>query len=182
MVSDITDGTMNKRQSTHYIPNTDEYNDPDFLIDTGYDCVEQGEYEEALRLFSMGASIDNSDPDILNGLGITLCELGEYDKSRQVLERSVRHNPDDAITLANLAGVYWELGLTDKSVHCYTRALSLSPDIEEIHYNLINLYMESGSLYMAFLACGDYIREFPDNREARELMEEIILNLAMSLY
>ncbi len=155
---------------------------PSLLIDTGYEYVEMGDYDKALRLFSIGAMLDSSDPDILNGLGITLCELGKFKKSKQVLERSIRLNPNDAVTLANLAGVCWEMGEPEQAIYHYSRSLEVSQDIEEIHFNLINLYIETGALYMAYISCLNFIERFPEDEEAKELMEEIILNLAISMY
>jgi tetratricopeptide (TPR) repeat protein len=155
---------------------------PSLLIDTGYEYVEMGEYDKALRLFSIGAMLDSSDPDILNGLGITLCEMGKFEKSKQVLERSIRLNPNDAVTLANLAGVCWEMGKPEQAIYHYNKSLEASQDIEEIHFNLINLYIETGALFMAYISCLNFIERFPDDGEARELMEEIILNLAISMY
>jgi tetratricopeptide (TPR) repeat protein len=155
---------------------------PSLLIDTGYEYVETGDYEMALKLFSIGAMLDNTDPDILNGLGITLCELGKFSKSRRILEHSIKLNPNDAVTLANLAGVCWEMGDPERAIYHYTRSLENNPDIEEIHFNLINLYIECGALYMAYMACLTFMERFPEDEEAKELMEEIILNLAISLY
>ncbi len=100
---------------------------PSLLIDTGYEYVEMGDYDKALRLFSIGAMLDSSDPDILNGLGITLCELGKFKKSKQVLERSIRLNPNDAVTLANLAGVCWEMGEPEQAIYHYSRSLEVKP-------------------------------------------------------
>jgi tetratricopeptide (TPR) repeat protein len=155
---------------------------PALLIDTGYEYVEIGDYEKALRLFSIGAMLDNTDPDILNGLGITLCELGKFSKSRRILEHSIKLNPNDAVTLANLAGVCWEMGDPEQAIYHYSRSLEINPDIEEIHFNLINLYIECGALYMAYMACLTFMERFPEDEEAKELMEEIILNLAISMY
>ncbi|MBN1495299.1 MAG: tetratricopeptide repeat protein [Spirochaetes bacterium] len=155
---------------------------PSLLVDTGYEYIEMGEYEKALRLFSIGAMLDSSDPDILNGLGIALCELGKFKKSRQVLERSIRFNPDDAVTLANLAGVCWEMGDPEQAIYYYSKSLEVTRDIEEIHFNLINLYIETGALFMAYISCLDFVERFPEDGEAKELMEEIILNLAISMY
>lgn len=155
---------------------------PALLIDTGYEYVEMGDFDKALKLFSIGAMLDGTDPDILNGLGITLCELGKFKKSKQVLERSIKLNPHDAVTLANLAGVCWEMGEPEQAIFYYTKSLEINQDIEEIHFNLINLYIESGALYMAYIAYITFIERFPDDGEAKELMEEIILNLAISMY
>lgn len=155
---------------------------PSLLIDTGYEYVEMGDYDKALKLFSIGAMLNSTDPDILNGLGITLCELGRYKKSKQVLERSVRLNPNDAVTMANLAGVCWEMGEPEQAIYYYNKSLEVNKDIEEIHFNLINLYIETGALFMAYISCINFMERFPKDEEARELMEEIILNLAISMY
>ncbi len=155
---------------------------PALLIDTGYEYVEMGDFDKALKLFSIGAMLDGTDPDILNGLGITLCELGKFKKSKQVLERSIKLNPNDAVTLANLAGVCWEMGEPEQAIYYYTRSLEINQDIEEIHFNLINLYIETGALFMAYIACLTFVEQFPEDFEAKELMEEIILNLAISMY
>jgi tetratricopeptide (TPR) repeat protein len=155
---------------------------PSLLIDTGYEYVEMGDYDKALKLFSIGAMLNSADPDILNGLGITLCELGKYKQSKQVLERSVRLNPNDAVTMANLAGVCWEMGEPEQAIYYYNKSLEVNEDIEEIHFNLINLYIETGALFMAYISCINFMERFPQDEEAKELMEEIILNLAISMY
>ncbi len=152
------------------------------LIDRGYEYVESGDYQQAYKLFCMGASLDNTDVEILNGLGIALCELGKLDQSRQILERAARLHPDDAITYANLAGVYWEIENYDKAIYYYHQSLEIDNEIEETHFNLINLYLETGALYMGFILCCDYAEKFPEDKDAKELMDDIILNLALSVY
>lgn len=155
---------------------------PSLLVDTGYDYMELGEYAKALQLFSLGAMINGNDPEILNGLGIVLCELGRYQKSKEVLEHSVRLNPEDEVTAANLAGVCWEMGEPEQAIYYYHRSLEINPNIAEIHYNLVNLYIETGALYMAYIACLNFLERFPDNTEARELLNEILINLAIASY
>lgn len=156
--------------------------DPNLLVDAGYEYVEEGEFEAALKIFSIGLSIDDSDPDILNGIGISLCELGKLDDSKKVLELAVRHNPDDAVTIANLAGVFWELGDYEKAIHFYTKSIEIDQFMEESYLNLINLYMEAGMLYMAFMECTKFLNENPDHDEGKLIMDDIILNLGISMH
>ncbi len=168
------------------IPERDEFTelrDDQFkLIDRGYEYVESGDYQQAYRLFCMGASLDNNDAEILNGLGIALCELGKFNESKQVLKRAARIHADDAITCANLAGVYWETEDYDRAIYYYQKSLDIDDEIEETYYNLINCYIETGALYIAFMLCCDFLKKFPDEEDAAELMDEIILNLAVSIY
>lgn len=156
-------------------------NDHFLLIDRGYECVENGDLDNAFKLFTLGASLDNSDPEILNGLGITLYEMGKINESRVVLERAVRLNPDDAITYANLAGSCWELEDYEKAVFYYAKSIEKDDNIEETHFNLINCYIEIGAIFMALIACKKFLDLFPDNPEGKELMFDIILNLGISM-
>ena len=152
------------------------------MIDKAYELVEMGDFKEALELFTMVAADDESDPDILNGLGITLSELGRLQESQLVLEKAARLNPHDAAIYSNLAGVYWDQNELDKAIYFYNKAIELDPEIEDTYLNLIYLYMEAGSLYMAFINCLNIKKIFPDNDEVDELMEEIILNLGISIF
>jgi tetratricopeptide (TPR) repeat protein len=156
-------------------------NNENMLIEKGYEYIEIGEFEKAFTIFSMGTGANNSDPEILNGLGIALFELGYYDKSRKILERAARLNPQDAITYANLAGIMWETGDFNKSIQYYTRSIEIDSEIEETYYNLINLYLETGYLYTAMTTCNHLINHFPENEENQQLMNEIIINLGISL-
>jgi len=155
--------------------------DASSLIDFGYDYIEIGDFKRAFKLFSMGARVNGSDPDILNGLGIVLCELGRLKASRAILEKAVTLYPDDSITLANLAGVYWEEGDFDHALFFYARALKTDPSILETHFNLINLHYEQGDLFMAYIACMNLIELHPDNQQAIEMRDDIILNLGLTL-
>ncbi len=150
------------------------------LIDRGYEYINIGEYKKAFNLFKVGAKADRSDPDILNGMGICLCEMGLLKEARQVLEYAIEKNPDDPVIYANIAGVLWEEMDYDKAIYYYNRSIEIDPEIEETFFNLINLYIETGSLFMAFMECNKFMSTFPDNKEAIELQEDIILNLGIS--
>lgn len=152
------------------------------LIDAAYEFIKDSNYEEALKLFCMGLSSDNTDPDMLNGLGITLCELERMKDAEIIFLRAVRYNPDDGITYANLAGVYWELFEFDKAVYYYSKSLELDPDLDDAYFNLINLYLEIDSIFMAYITCLRLVERFPEDEEAKELLEDVILNLGIMFF
>lgn len=155
--------------------------DNESIIELGYDCVDSGDFRKAFQLFSIGARIKKIDPDILNGLGISLCELGKLKSSRKILEKAASLYPEDAITLANLAGVYWELNDYDKAKFYYYQSIQYDATITEAHINLINLYFEGNELYMAFITCNNFLKQYPEDPEALELMEEIILQIGLTI-
>jgi tetratricopeptide (TPR) repeat protein len=152
------------------------------LIDLGYQAVENGNYDKAFAHFCAGAAIDSNDIEILNGLGLALCELGRLDESKIILERAERLSPDDSITCANIAGVYWDMGDLDRAIFYYHKALELGPMIDDIHFNLIYLYMEAGYYFTAFTSCHKFMELFPENDEINELLQEVMINLALINY
>lgn len=160
-----------------------EYNENnDSLIDIGYDYLELGEFKKAFQIFSMAIRVNGNNPDSLNGLGVALCELGRLKISRAVLEKTVEMYPEDSITLANIAGLYWEEGDIGKSIHYYCKALEYDNSILETHFNLINLYYEQGYLFMAYIACLNLLNIYPDNIQAKEIRDDIILDIGISIY
>ncbi|HON80052.1 MAG TPA: hypothetical protein PK544_16300 [Spirochaetota bacterium] len=157
-------------------------NDRYSLVDFGYDYVDCGEFKKAFQLFSIGIRLNGNDPDILNGLGISLCELGRLRASVLILEKATELYPDDAVILANLAGVYWELGNYESSLFYYSKSLEADPKLAETHFNLINLYCEAGDLFLAYIACLNFLNIDPDNESAIELRDDILLNLGISIF
>jgi len=156
--------------------------DKSSLIDLGYEYLELGEYKKAFQIFSMDIRLNGSDPDSLNGIGVSLCEMGRLKTSKTVLEKAVELYPDDAITLANIAGVYWEEGDIGKSIHYYSKSIEFDNSIFETHFNLINLYYEQGFLFMAYIACLNVLNIYPDNLQAKEIRDDIILDMGISIF
>lgn len=176
--------TLYLTRETHLKPDEirEMRDNPHLLIDAGYENIEKGDYDEALKLFNMGLAYDDEDPDLLNGLGIVLCELGRLDESKAVLNRAVRLDPEDAITLANLAGVHWEQDNLESAIRYYRMSLEQDEDIQETSLNLISLYLEAGLLFPAFMECNRFLSKWAGHDEATEMMEDIILNMALSIY
>jgi tetratricopeptide (TPR) repeat protein len=157
-------------------------NNIDALVDRAYEYLEINEYLSALELLSYCLSSDTEDPEILNGIGVALCELGKLDESKMFLERAIRYHPGDALSYANLAGVYWEFSDYEKAIYCYKKSIDLEPEMSDSYYNLTNLYAEIGLTYMAFITCNEFITKFPDDPEGQELMDDVMLDLALSIY
>jgi tetratricopeptide (TPR) repeat protein len=155
-------------------------NDEDSLVDIGYNSLELGDFRKAFKIFSAAVRLNGGDdPDGLNGLGVALCELGRLKSSKAVLEKTVELYPDDAITLANIAGLYWEESDSGKAIHYYYKSLEMDAGIPETHLNLINLYYEQGHLFMAYIACLNLLKIYPDNEQAKEIIDDLIIDMGL---
>jgi len=156
--------------------------DTSTIAETGFEYIENGEFDKAIKLLSFGLTIDNTDIDLLNGLAIALCEEGNFKKSKNIIEMALQIDPEDAITLGNLAAVHWEQDETDLAIHYYNKAIEYESDIEDLYINLINLYIETDAIYMAFITAQRFREIFPKNIEIDELIQDIILNMAIANY
>jgi tetratricopeptide (TPR) repeat protein len=154
----------------------------DELIELGFASVELGNFEKAYNLFMTNMEVNGSSPDGVNGLAISIAELGHMEKALEIMIYAAQLYPNDAITIANLAGIFWEIYDYEKSIYYFTQSIKLNPELIETHFNLINVYYESGDIYMAYIASCTAVKEFPDDEEAIQIRDDILLDMAISLH
>lgn len=152
------------------------------LIEEAYEFLDGEEYQPAFEMFMRVISEDNSNIEALNGLGITLCEMNRFDEALVIFKRACRLDANDACCYSNLANVYWELCDYEKALQCYQKAIDLNPESDEAYYNLIGVHIEMNNLHVAFMLCREFMEKFPDDPEGKEMMDEIILDMAISAY
>jgi tetratricopeptide (TPR) repeat protein len=156
--------------------------DYDQLIDLGFEFVEHGEYRKAYDLFVANMQVSGSSPDAVNGLAISLAEMGETDKALDVMTYAARLYPEDGITIANLASIYWDKFDYDKAIYYYTKSIEINPELIDSYFNLVNIYYESGDILMAYLAASTLVQKFPDDEQALQAQNDILLDMAISMY
>ena len=158
----------------------------DKLIEYGYDYIDEENYKKAFkififltRLYSQNTKIQDIDIDILNGLGLSLSGLSRFKVSKTIFEKILESHPDDAITYISIAGLYWDQNDIDKAIYYYNKSLKLDPFIEETYFNLINLYYEQGDYFMAYISCLNLIEVYPENIEARETIDDLMVDMGI---
>ena len=161
--------------------NHDAAIDCETLIEYGYDAIEKGNFIKAFRLFMLGYRLIGNKAEILNGMALSLCELGKLKFSKSILLFALKKFPDNVLLLTNLATVYFEEYNYDKAIFYYTKAIFIDPFFIEAHINLVNVYFERGDIFMAYMSCLNLLQKHPDNFEAQELCDDIIINMGLSL-
>ncbi len=152
------------------------------LLDFGFEYIELDDYTRAFDLFMINLKINGYSADALNGIAISLLELNNPHAAQQTLEKAVELYPDDSITLANIAGIYWELNNYEKAIYFYNKSLKINEEIIDTHFNLINLHYENNNLFMAYLCSLNLIEVFPKDKQARQLANEILIDIAIANY
>ena len=59
------------------------------------------------------------------------------------------------------------------------KSLKLDPFIEETYFNLINLYYEQEDYFMAYISCLNLIEVYPENIEARETIDDLMVDMGI---
>jgi adenylate cyclase len=94
----------------------------------GYAVDVQFERKEAIRLFHLALSLDDSDPDILAWAAIISAYMvGDCESSVELADRAVALNPN-SFHVQNCRGqVYRVAGLPEEAVQSFERAMRVSP-------------------------------------------------------
>lgn len=154
----------------------------DHLYDLAYENMDNEAWVGAAQLFLSLLSYDNDSAEAMNGLGVCLFEMGNLDDAEYIINRTLSINPDDPVTLANKASICWEQDLLEDALCFYGKALEIEPNLIEAKINIVNLHRETGDIFIAYTQCLELAKSFPDDEEIKELLDSIILDLAIMFY
>ena len=88
----------------------------------------QFERKEAIRLFRLALSIDDSDPDTLALAALTSAFMvGDSESEIEMADRAVALNPNSYIAWHCRGWVYRVAGLPEEAVRSFERAIRVSP-------------------------------------------------------
>lgn len=105
-----------------------------------------GDLEEAARLYGQALALNPNIPDIYINLGVALRALGKPEASAACYHRALALSPDNASAYTNLGNVLRGLGQLEAAVANLRRAAELNPDSADIHYNLGLALRDTGQL------------------------------------
>jgi TolB-like protein len=94
----------------------------------GWAIDPQFDRKEAVRLFRMALSIDDSDPDTLAGSAITWSFIvGDCESALEMADRSVALNPNSQFAWHSRGIVCKTAGLPEEAIRSFERAIRVSP-------------------------------------------------------
>jgi adenylate cyclase len=122
----------------------------------GYAVDPQFERKEAVRLFRLALSVDDSDPDILAWASIiSAFMVGDSESSVELADRAVALNPNSFHAWNCRGHVYRVAGLHEKAVRSFERAVRMSPVDPALYQSFAGIGMaliELGRLDEAIVA------------------------------
>ncbi len=122
-----------------------------------------GDLEEAARIYGQALTLDPRIPDIYNNLGVALRALGKLEASAACYQRSLALKPDHAGSYTNLGNVLRGLGRLDAAAASHRRAVELAPGNANTHYNLGLALRDLGQIAEALQCFAKTLELTPDH-------------------
>lgn len=161
------------------------------ICQNGLRLLQQGNLEEADKLFLEAHSLDAENIDALNLLGIRSYQKNDLQNALHFLNRANHLAPNSAQTLSNLGLVHHALNDFQTALECFNQSIARDPNIPESHNNRGNTLkalsrnQEAISAYQAALALrpsysealnnqGIVVLESDNYQEAISLFEKAI--------
>jgi Ca-activated chloride channel family protein len=104
----------------------------------GNEHYEEGEYENALKIFR-DLQIDSPEsPEIHYNLGNSFYQLQQYEEARNEFERVLASDNRDlhAETYYNIGNCQYRMGKLEEALESYKKALEIHPEDEDAKYNI----------------------------------------------
>lgn len=130
------------------------------LFFEGVRCEEQGNGEEAARLYEEALALGEHAPAAIN-LGTILYNKRQFERAEQLYRRATAANPDYALAFFDLGNALDELQRLPEAVEAYKSAIRLSPGYADAHYNLALAYERSNERRRALRHWIAYVKLDP---------------------
>jgi tetratricopeptide (TPR) repeat protein len=93
--------------------------------------LEDGKYEEALKLFDEVLEFNPDYNDVYLSKAITFMQMGRFDESREAYDITIRRDENYAAAYANRGILNDRTGRFEEAIIDYRRAIELNPEINE---------------------------------------------------
>lgn len=145
-------------------------------IDKGTALLEEGKYEEAVKIFEKASEKDSMEKEAYRGLGISYYELGQYKKAASAFQNAIDKGAEKTPELYNLLGIsYMKTEEYEKAAECFASGKEMEGAGEELRremsYNEIFALEKAGSYMQAKEKVDSYLQNWPDDEDVKKEAE-----------
>lgn len=101
------------------------------LAQRGRRAFEQGNYQQAIDLYSQAAQNDPTNVEYQSNLGSLHYRQGNYEQAREHYQQAVQIDPRDYFSHLYLGATHYQLGNADQAREHFNRVLEIQPDNEQ---------------------------------------------------
>jgi TolB-like protein len=136
-------------------------------VTMGYAVDPYFDRREAIRLFRLALSIDDSDPETLaNAATVSAFMVGDCESEIEMADRAVALNPNSFWAWHGRGWVYRIAGVPEEAIRSFERAIRMSPVDPLLHRSFIGMAMaliELGRFDEAIVAARKAVRQNPSH-------------------
>ncbi len=149
------------------------------LVGQAFQCFNQGDNENALRLYQEALSIDPQCLPALRGVACVYAEMGDFKSAIDGFTRAIGVYPHDADSFGLRSVVYLQSGDFENALSDSSKAIELEPD-QVGHYRIKANALLQLKRYAESLQCFQQVLQFePEDSEALEavsILPDTIIN------
>ena len=158
--------------------------DPAIWNNLGVAYYRKSNYEEAIKAYEMGLSLDDKVPEIYNNLANAYYSYALksrdsflFSKSFEYYKKAIELDPEYTAPYHGLGHAYREEGNLEGAFYCWEKALEVDPDFSKALFDLAQAYLSTGEKGKAFDILSDYKKRYyhlmpPADREKLDALLE----------
>jgi arylsulfatase A-like enzyme/Flp pilus assembly protein TadD len=143
--------------------------DPEIWSNLGTAYARKGRFDEAIKAFEMGLSLDDKHPELYNNLANACYSYGIQSKAPLLFSRcfeyykkAIELDPGYPVPYFGLGHAYRQQGNLGSAIFCWEKALEADPDFRRALFDLAMAYMSTGDKAKAFESLSEYKKRYYD--------------------
>jgi len=159
--------------------------DPEIWNSLGTAYANKSSFDEAIKAFEMGLSLDDKHPELYNNLANACYSYGLQSKDSFLLskcfeyyKKAIELDPGYSVPYFGLGHAYRQQGNLSGAIYCWEKALEADSDFSQARFDLAMAYLSSGNKVKAFEMLSEYKKRYyhlmspAERKRLDELMEK----------
>jgi arylsulfatase A-like enzyme/Flp pilus assembly protein TadD len=149
--------------------------DPEIWNNLGTAYAKTGNFEEAIKAFEMGLSLDAKHPELYNNLanacysyGLQIKDTSLFFRCFEYYKKAIELDPDYPAPYYGLGHAYRQQGNLEGAIYCWEKALEASPDFSQARLDLAMAYLNIGKKAKALELLTDFKKRYYNRMSAAD--------------
>ncbi|MDH4270376.1 MAG: sulfatase-like hydrolase/transferase [Candidatus Aminicenantes bacterium] len=158
--------------------------DPEIWNNLGTAYAKTGDFDEAIKAFEVGLSLDDKHPELYNNLanacyshGLQSKDASLYSRCFEYYRKAIELDPEYAAPYYGLGHAYRQQGNMEGAISCWGKALEADPHFTQAHLDLAMAYFNTGDKAKALDLFSEFKKRYyqrlsPADREKLDSLIE----------
>jgi arylsulfatase A-like enzyme/Flp pilus assembly protein TadD len=141
--------------------------DPAIWNNLGVAYAKKENFEEAIKAYEIGLSLDDELPGVNNNLanayylhGLQLNDSVVFSQCFVYYKKAIELDPQYEAPYRGLGNAYRHVGNLEGAIYCWSKVLEITPDSNQVVIDLAQVYLEIGDKAKAFDVLSDYKKQY----------------------